>query len=205
MKIKLGLRSVRVPDGFEKLGSDKDDKKKDDGVYIFKQTESALCMVRLTQLKEKEAMPFKQAKVIIDGIHEALGEKQGLIAVRPIVNKSGDGYAYSIVKSALEEHGMQYILTMHSKIKDKYFHLQGWFEESGTTGMRDAIIYAMAEKEGKVGRNFEGWFKDPYDPEYKHGLPMNLSEREEYDKMFPNHPLSECRRFVAEVIESNIK
>ena len=37
----------------------------------------------------------------------------------------------------------------------------------------------------------------------RHGNMMNLSERREYDELFPNHPLSETRRFVTEVIGLN--
>ena len=32
---------------------------------------------------------------------------------------------------------------------------------------------------------------------------MNCSERKEYDELFPEHPLSELRKFVTEVVELN--
>ena len=34
------------------------------------------------------------------------------------------------------------------------------------------------------------WYK-PYDENYTRGIRMNLSERREYDRSFPHHPLSE--------------
>ena len=41
-----------------------------------------------------------------------------------------------------------------------------------------------------------GWFKDPYDESYTKGVLMNLSEKEEFDEIFPNHPLTEARAFI---------
>ena len=41
------------------------------------------------------------------------------------------------------------------------------------------------------------------DPEYSNGVLMNCSDKKEYDALFPQHPLSEMRRFIAELIELN--
>ena len=49
----------------------------------------------------------------------------------------------------------------------------------------------------------DGWFKDPYDNSFKKGLLMNLSEKPEYDAMFPNHPLSILRNIIKFLIENN--
>ena len=58
--------------------------------------------------------------------------------------------------------------------------------------------------EGKITpTNMDGWFKDPYDKNYKKGILMNLSENMEYDAMFPQHPLSETRNFIKYIIENN--
>ena len=45
--------------------------------------------------------------------------------------------------------------------------------------------------------------KDPYDETYNKGLRMNLAEKEEYDVVFPEHPLSEARNLVKIIIEKN--
>ena len=84
--------------------------------------------------------------------------------------------------------------------------VEGFFDEMGTTGARDAMVYAMLSKEGKVRvteSGIDGWNADPYDPDYMNGNRMNCSERKEYDKLFPEHPLSEMRRFVRELAELN--
>jgi len=57
--------------------------------------------------------------------------------------------------------------------------------------------------DGKIGANGEGWVADPYDPTYMQGALMNLSEKEEYDEAFPNHPLSQARKIVKFLIENN--
>ena len=41
--------------------------------------------------------------------------------------------------------------------------------------------------------------KDPYDENIDLPYMMNLSEKEEYDKMFPEHPLSRLRKYLADL------
>ena len=47
------------------------------------------------------------------------------------------------------------------------------------------------------------WKRDPYDANRENGILMNWTEDEKFDPLFPNHPLSEMRRFVKFVIENN--
>src|SRR3954469_2716238 len=84
--------------------------------------------------------------------------------------------------------------------------------EHGTTGMREAIIFdamlasgqikpedfARAEKTGTV----PGWTQDPYDSTIKWSVLRNLSEDEQYDAQFPNHPLSRIRSLLHSVQSS---
>ena len=68
------------------------------------------------------------------------------------------------------------------------------------------MVYSMMANEGLVKHTedgIEGWAADPYDAEYDRGIPMNCSEKKEYDSQFPQHPLSEARRFIAELINLN--
>ena len=58
--------------------------------------------------------------------------------------------------------------------------------------------------EGKlIPPNMDEWFKDPYNENYKNGLLMNMSEKSEYDVMFPQHPLSEARSLIEFILENN--
>ena len=84
--------------------------------------------------------------------------------------------------------------------------MQGFFCESSGTDARDARVFALLEKQGKIRitkNGIEGWVSDPYDAFFTHGIRMNLSEAPQFDILFPAHPLSELRRFVKEVTTEN--
>ena len=51
---------------------------------------------------------------------------------------------------------------------------------------------------------FEGWNEDPYNPDYKKGALMNLSERAGLDGVFPYHPLSQCRELIKSLISDKL-
>ena len=144
------------------------------------------------------------AQPIIDGIHECLTEKQGL--VEAVVGKTQYNklISYSIVKSARETSGMIYILTMHFKKNGKALCLKGHFEEHGVTGVRDNTVYEYAMRKKLIKEDTkEGWFKDPYDAKYTRGIRMNLSESRQFDSRFPEHPLSQLRKLIYYIIENN--
>lgn len=48
----------------------------------------------------------------------------------------------------------------------------------------------------------KGWMRDPYDESIHLPLMMNLSELEEFDEMFPEHPLSRLRKHLKHVEET---
>ena len=99
---------------------------------------------------------------------------------------------------------MQYNLTMHINMNEYSFNIQVFCDEVGMTGMRDSVVIQKLINEGTVKMpNMDGWFKDPYDNSFKKGLLMNLSEKPEYDAMFPNHPLSILRNIIKFLIENN--
>ena len=62
-------------------------------------------------------------------------------------------------------------------------------------------IIKSAAPDRSVEDIFGGWTRNPYDESVKDGALMNLSEQEEYDEMFPEHPLSMCRKFVKCIVE----
>ncbi|MBR0404566.1 MAG: hypothetical protein IJI68_05110 [Eggerthellaceae bacterium] len=115
----------------------------------------------------------------------------------------GKPYVYTIVKNLLMDgeicKGALYILSMDIAADDGATHFQGQFEEIGTTGMRDALIGELCRREGLItitDEGMQGWNEDPYDPEWKRGALMNLSEKADYDGMFPEHPLTLARAFA---------
>ncbi len=174
-------------------------------VYGY-QTDGALCSVKCMPFRAENAMPYENPRAVIDGIHEALGEDQGLIEVESDVTAAGRRFLYSVVKTLQKPDGVQYCLTMHLDYMNYAFQIQGFFDETGRTGVRDTMVYLLLSKEGAVRiteDGIEGWCADPYDPVYKRGCLMNCSERKSFDKEFPQHPLTELRRFVKELADLN--
>ena len=193
---------INIPTGFQKMNTLPEDPV--NSVAYGKQTQSSNCFIMMYPINNQSAMPYRNEKKVIDGIHSVLADGQGLVEVKSGMTKNQKQYIYSIVKSKLEPSGMEYILTMHIDMKDHSVNIQSYFDETGMTGLRDTAIMNKMINEGKItSPNMDGWFKDPYDENYKRGLLMNLSENSEYDRMFPQHPLSETRNFIKYIIENN--
>lgn len=97
---------------------------------------------------------------------------------------------------------MQYTLTLYIESDGPTrFQIQVFFSERGTAGVRDAFVLELKQRDGSVRlgeTGLEGWLLNPYD-DNEDGVLMNLSESREYDGMFPNHPLTQARLFVASV------
>lgn len=78
-------------------------------------------------------------------------------------------------------------------------------EERGTTGVREALVAARLLESGAMTiEEYEQWWaRDPYDPWYcgvdRHTL-RYLSDAEEYDAVFPAHPLTKVRREVKRLL-----
>jgi len=191
-----------IPDKFRKMDSMPEDPK--DSVAYGMANSGTQSFVLIYPLPLSEAMPLTEPQIIIDSIHQFMNEKQGLIKVDSGKTAAGRTFAYSIVKSLKDPVGVQYILTFQMEQGEEVTDVQAFFDESGMTGMRDNMVYGMALRDGLVTQGtFEGWMEDPYDPEYTDGVRMNLSEDEQYDQAFPEHPLSEARSFVQYLIQNN--
>ena len=72
--------------------------------------------------------------------------------------------------------------------------------ESGTTGVRDALVAARLVEQGKLdprlvdsNRKVKGWFVDPYDAALSGATVTSVADAEEYDALTPSHPLSRLR------------
>lgn len=139
---------------------------------------------------------------LIDGIHHSLQPNQALIEVNCGKTASNKDYIYSIVKTLKEPHGAQYfVLLDYWETPSSVLRFQGFFEENGTTGVRDASIFSAFAKNHPTDVVRVNWLFDPYDPNFKHPTLMNQSERPEFDSFFPEHPLSMAREFAGRVID----
>lgn len=191
---------IPMPDVYERLKRSPDDP--DGSVTYATATSQALAMVRVWPIPEGEwVMPLDDPQSVIASIHEEHSDNQGLIAVESAKTSSGARCIYSIVKTLLEPmgSGVQYTLTMHVEAEDGPVSVQGFFEEQGMTGTREAMTMALTGRNGVDP--MEGWFQDPYDAAHTRGVPMNLSESREYDEAWPDHPLTLYRAMAKHVKE----
>ena len=166
-------------------------------VSYGKQTESALCMVSIYPIDVEDAMDFNDTEALINGIHHTLAENQALIEVENGRRASGFPYIYSIVKTYNgEEEGVGYTLVLDFLLRpnSSVVRVQGFFQEYGITGVRDATVFARLSQD--KGFSEDGWCFDPYDPDSQASYMMNQSERAEYDELFPDHPLTQCRMII---------
>ena len=201
MKIKCGKTELNIPDYLEQMESYPEDPPQ--SVSYGMQGDNTANFMLLYPIESDKAMPFHSPQSIIDSIHRSLGERQGLIKVDAGNTASGKRYVYSVVKSGKDPSGVQYILVLQIEFPDCVLNIQSYYDEIGVTGMRDTVVYEIAIRDGRVKASFDGWAQDPYDPDYKKGLLMNLSEAPEYDEMFSEHPLSLLRSCVKKIVQNN--
>ncbi len=189
--ILINGEKLSIPAYYQQVKSEPGDP--DNSIPLVVNTEYARCIAFASPVDYSKALPRKQED-LIDGIRSYLADNQGLIKV-----VSEKDYVYSIVKNLKEPHGVQYILSYQRFCKDFILFVQAFFEEMGTTGLRDSMIFSLMKKEGKVGTKedpFAGWTRDPYDETYRKGALMNISESEVFDEKFPGFPLTLCRELI---------
>jgi len=192
--------NVIIPDDFQKMNSMPEDP--ENSVVYGKQTSSADCFVIIFPINPANAMPFDNEREVISGIHNSLAEDQGLIEVKAGVTRQNNKFIYSIVKTKLNPSGMQYTLVMHLDYGVDVLNVQAYFSEIGMTGQRDNTILNKLISEGVIVMpDMSKWMQDPYDANYTKGIRMNLSENEQYDNAFPNHPLSEIRKLINSIVK----
>lgn len=166
------------------------------------ETEGTSVFVTVAPIDRARAMPFDNPKAVVDGIHNALADDQGIVEVANGTVGECGRYIYSIVKTAGQPSGVQYCLTLHVDVNGELTAVQGFFSERGVTGMRDAMVLEQCVRAGTISPpDMKGWTFDPYDPSRRRGLLMNLSEKAEYDQAFPTHPLSELRDIIRFLVQ----
>lgn len=186
---------VPVPGCYQRVRSMPDDPQ--GAVPLATESDASTAFVLLYPIPPEHAMPYDDPEAVIEGIHQAHGDDQGLVEVKSAKTQSGVSYIYSIVKTMMDPVGVQYGLTMDIETGSGALHVQGFFGEKGMTGARASVVFAMLSSKGELGPDMEGWAKDPYDEGHTRGVLANLSETAEYDALFPDDPLSVARAFVA--------
>lgn len=149
----------------------------------------------------ESAMLFGDAQHVINGIHHSLGENQALIEVNTGKTTFGRPYIYSIIKTAQEPSGVQYFMLFQEKIGNEVVCVKAFFQEYGTTGIRDNEVFSAMLSQGVLTVDEKDkWWRDPYDETLKRPYLMNLSEMEQFDEYFPDHPLSQARTLIKHFI-----
>lgn len=203
MNIAIADFTVNIPDDYIQMNPLPGDPV--GSMSFSKQTNNSACLAMYSAIPSDKAMPFNSRDQVIAGIRGSLAQDQGIIEVETGITNSGKKYIYSIVKTVNRGSiGVQYSLMMHiGYYADHVFQVEGFFDETGYTGGRDTAVFAILQKDGKIGPNYEGWAEDPYDPEFKQGILMNASERENFDEAFPEHPLTQARILVKTIVAVN--
>lgn len=127
----------------------------------------------------------------------------GIIQV-DIAQKEACPYVKTIFKIPQEPQGMTYLGSLIFPFQKYSYVLKIQAIEVGVTGLRDNMIANKLLGAGAIvaGENgLEGWFQDPYAPDFEGGVLMNLSEAEAYDAQFEGHPLSQVRQVLRSLEE----
>jgi hypothetical protein len=167
--------------------------------------ETCSSLVFLKPITKDEIIPIGNKQLTIEGIRHFLKDNQGIIEVNTVTDKYP--YIYTILKTLMEPGGVQYVVTFYININENYFHIQGFFDEAGRTGIRDAVVFESCRREGVASidektKEITGWFCDPYDASYRNGALMNFGEQEVFDEHFQFHPLSQARKFIKELLSN---
>src|SRR5215467_7566620 len=109
---------------------------------------------------------------------------------------------FKCIYKRLELPAYVYTGMLHIRVRDVWLIWTMVAGESGTTGVREAVVTALLISEGKLKpEQYElCWAHDPYEPDYRkvdRSVLRSLSDDESYDEKFPQHPLSRVRSTLA--------
>jgi hypothetical protein len=95
---------------------------------------------------------------------------------------------WMILKILRKPHGATYLGSLTIPFAEFSFVIKMQCEERGITGIREAALLILAQKEGTVTISADGKLAGDWNP-----------DDERYDTKFPEHPLSRLRREFAQI------
>lgn len=122
----------------------------------------------------------------------------GLIEVEKETLK-GVSVIKTVFKVPQDPEGTTYLGSWTLPFKKCSFVIKVQAAEIDGLGDREKIIAARLLLEDEIrqkGDTYEDWASDPYKKEYEEGTLMNRSEEAEFDKEFPEHPLTQVRKVL---------
>lgn len=188
----------RIFKGYQQV--DRLDKDPADSIPFCISTSNTMALCQVWPISAAQAME-RNPKRLIQGIHQSLAPNQALIEVDCGRTASGKDFIYSIVKTLKEPHGVQYFVLLHYwETPTSVLNFQGFFDETGTTGIGDNMVFALLGEKHSFEEREKIWWFDPYDDKFEHKTLMNQSEKAELDQFFSEHPLSIARDFIKRIV-----
>jgi hypothetical protein len=142
--------------------------------------------------------------VRIDRKQKANSQGLCLLEHEVVLAKNELKFIRVIEKRPQQPHGMAYTASL-TLLDKAFFRITLWCFESGTTGMREAVLLDQFMRSGKFNPQMEdwgGWMIDPYGLGKQTPLMRNLSEDEKHDVRFPQHHLSQLRFYLRSLQDS---
>lgn len=193
--VQIETANIKLPDEYRKMQSMPDDPPGSQVYGVI--TNEAECWFIMEALSLDKAMPMDDNPLVISSIHHYMDERQGLIEVESGKTSNGHRFIYSIVKTVMEGRGVQYSVNLQVEYNRFVVTFRGPCAELGTAGGRDAVVYEMFMRSGSAGQ----WMEDPYDPTYKNGVLMNLSEKSSMTRIFQSIRYLMRERFYTSLLK----
>lgn len=192
--INVAKMNIDIPAEYQVLKSFPDDP--EGSVPIGLSLNQSENFVLFIPIEGNEYIRQGELNELIQNTRRSIGEAFGLVEANEGITEQGLEYVYRILKVRMNPHGVQYQLAMQIVRDGQGINISGYFDEAGTTGIRDVMVFEMLRREGKITEDMDKWTADPLDPSVTKGFLMNRSEQEQYDAIFPEHPLTVARNFV---------
>lgn len=190
-KKKVTIRSITVPDpGWSKV-------KENDSIIQWVNPQQTIA-VSVNFFNIAPDIPTVRALQELRSFYREMlvNINGGLIEVE-LHKKKRFTIVRTIFKVPQEPKGITYVGSLTIPFKSCSFVLKVQAVEAGPTGLRETVV---ADKLMRAGWFDEPkWSADPYDSALTTGHMMNMAEAQEYDKDFPNHPLSQVRNLLTQL------
>jgi len=160
-------------------------------------------VLSLNFFNEKPSIPVKpkELKKLRDYYRTMISKAGGGLVSVDVMSVQNLPCIKTIFKVPQQPDGMTYVGSFTIPLADFSYVVKAKCTETGTTGIRDTMVMQDMMSSGKMKMgSFDGWAQDPYQPSFKGPALRNKSEDEKYDEKFPDHPLSRCRKILANVI-----
>lgn len=149
-------------------------------------------------------------KIYRDWLRDQMSENNGGLLFCEIFN-SNDVIGYEAITklpSVDHENTMDYyyFMNINNFIDERVEQLRVTIKGKPENNLRENILKPSLEKLAGGPDQYVQYFRqDPYNPSYGTGNVRNASEMEDFDKLFPNHPLSILRSTIRPQLLKAIK